>query len=403
MNVNIRNSDDYPPGVHERLLLAMEDPRIEELWQLPRERILSAEMQWPEELSVAGFELASVWGQAHVFGVPQDSSSPEADWLSVAESLAAGPAIARELESLLNAAAELEWAWTPFSYELGDDLVCGILERRHSLWGVCEAIKHGYQKDCALLAKSGGDIADFAQANRLLSAIEDKLQEIDSGLTGVAPQQILSTAAHLPLLHNYRRWLVEPFSSALPWWLDGRLEKVAKTTVEHVLTGFGRWPLSEATEAEVEDDQVLPFPVRDDRPAQETLVSKLQNYSIAASTAAAKRPVEKLTLIPPEESEIQFERATLHVQLKKSENMMLVVVSLYGRDLPERLDASFLYLFDIPLIRSDSGEYAEGSGEFPIAQFEAAETAIGSEKPFSVNGIFFDASPGTSASDKDGV
>lgn len=117
----------------------------------------------------------------------------------------------------------------------------------------------------------------------LMRQILDAFDRLDEAVQQDEQIKLLSIATELPLLDNWRKMLVEPYSDVLPWWLDGRLENAAekvRRAVENDMTFArpGHQPESRST---------LVLLAR----RNEEIEEQLSQLSLAASAGKVSGPV----------------------------------------------------------------------------------------------------------------
>ncbi|HVC98627.1 MAG TPA: hypothetical protein VND64_33480 [Pirellulales bacterium] len=111
-----------------------------------------------------------------------------------------------------------------------DQSICtDFLHKMMEFWAAFVVIDDEYQSHLC----EGGPLGEFsATMDRVLEgfqALDDLLQQ-DERL------RLLSVAAEIPLLENWRRMLAAPFNESPPWWLDGTLEAAAQATAREILS-----------------------------------------------------------------------------------------------------------------------------------------------------------------------
>lgn len=97
------------------------------------------------------------------------------------------------------------------------------------LWAIFNVVDDEYQRDISERQKLDSPFGVWM--HRLLNAfaaLDDELQRDEQ-------IRLLSVAAELPLLANWRKMLVVPYSDPLPWWLDGTLEAIAAQTAREII------------------------------------------------------------------------------------------------------------------------------------------------------------------------
>jgi len=215
--------------------MSFTDPLIDQLRSMPPDKTFGEASGWSRDLSWAAYNLGHWMGQAILFG---SLTKKDTAWYTFMCTTAAKPILMDEVQGLKETVLILAQCleprtedqnedWDSFEFE---DLRCGIIERRHALWGITVAIQQGLNRDKEELTD---DLAHEASRSGeiLLAELRVALDEIDSLCNEPDRLALLSVVAHLPLLDNYRSWLAEPFrSEKLPWWLDETLPWRAQST-----------------------------------------------------------------------------------------------------------------------------------------------------------------------------
>jgi hypothetical protein len=94
-----------------------------------------------------------------------------------------------------------------------------ILHSLMELWAMYIVVDDEYQR----CLSDSHDPSFKPWMHRLL----DAFSRLDAEVQRDEQIQLLSIAAELPLLDNWRKMLAEPYREYLPWWLDGTLEDAA--------------------------------------------------------------------------------------------------------------------------------------------------------------------------------
>lgn len=99
-----------------------------------------------------------------------------------------------------------------------EDAVCGFLFMRMDFWATCIAIGDAYQDSLLREPNADGTFRNaLAQAMEEVKALDAEMQK---------HLDILSNAVATEMLNNSRGMLADEYREALPWWLDGCLERV---------------------------------------------------------------------------------------------------------------------------------------------------------------------------------
>jgi hypothetical protein len=99
-----------------------------------------------------------------------------------------------------------------------DEHLFDMLEARMDLWAGSVAVAEGLE------AAQRDQPQGAADLEAIVQIMVEAIRKLD--LTLLRSQRLLSRIAATPLLENWRGMLAEPYRSQLPWWLDGRLEKI---------------------------------------------------------------------------------------------------------------------------------------------------------------------------------
>jgi hypothetical protein len=183
----------------------------------------------------AAYRLALTLGRCRLFGV---APGEELDGVLPPHlGLAAANELARILRGRAGDAAQLGERWDrAVDPAEADNLCAGLLGTRMEAWAVGIALDEA-QLDCA----EEGDTRAGALA-AAIDRVQDALDRFDADLEAQA--EVLATITATRLLDNWRAMLAAPHKDNLPWWLDGRLEEVARHSQEEsvrTLPGPGTW------------------------------------------------------------------------------------------------------------------------------------------------------------------
>lgn len=107
-----------------------------------------------------------------------------------------------------------------------DTLVCDLLHVRMDSWAVLVAVSESERAETKLPK------AQSQELNRSISSFVDTIKAFDVTLNHDA--DLLSIVVDTRLLDNWRTLLCEEYTQALPWWLDGTLERIADAPLERL-------------------------------------------------------------------------------------------------------------------------------------------------------------------------
>jgi hypothetical protein len=165
------------------------------------------------------YPCAVALGRSRLFGVELGDGLDST--LTVSQALRAAGQFARELDDAREDARTLPQTWERLDDpEERLDLACFLLERRMDAWAALVALDEAYE---AGLEEHDVAVPALRAALRQLAAA---LGEFDHALGAQA--SLLCQVAHTQLLDNWRAWLAPEFAQERPWWLDGRLERLAR-------------------------------------------------------------------------------------------------------------------------------------------------------------------------------
>jgi hypothetical protein len=225
----IENQNDFlddPRGCREDLRDALADPDLGKV---------GADGQADPDGARAAYRLALSLGYCRLFGVePGDELDGV---LPLPLALAAVAELTRLLQDRSAQAATLAERWDrTVDPAEADDLCAGLLNLRMEAWAA------GITLDEALLdgAQEGDPRGPVLAAG--IDRFHDALDRFDAALE--EQFEVLATIAHTHLLENWRVLLAPVYREALPWWLDGRLEAVARRLRDEAvrtLPNSGAW------------------------------------------------------------------------------------------------------------------------------------------------------------------
>jgi hypothetical protein len=171
------------------------------------------------------YQLAVALGRCRLFGV--EPGEGLLTTLPPHLALAAAAELTRLLGGWADLADRLEEAWLAAVDPAEADNLCGgLLAVRMNVWAADTAIDEAHQD---ALVKVDPRAAALGAA---IDRVQQARDVFDQKLT--AQMDILSTAAGTHLLENWRALLADLYKEDLPWWLDGRLEEVARRLEEEV-------------------------------------------------------------------------------------------------------------------------------------------------------------------------
>lgn len=197
------------------LLESLEDPALDEF---------DTNQAPSEKAKKAAYNVAVGLGKCRLFGikVPEDIDG----FLPANMAVAAAEVAAEETRRCAEWAKRLVEVFdNSLGYEAMDHC-CGVLESCMDVYAAMQAIMD------SLDAEWDGEL--FCAAHQLAMAIDER----DRILWEKDNLEILSIVVELPLLANWRSTLVEPWRTALPWWLDGTLEEIAEQIEQECRRSF---------------------------------------------------------------------------------------------------------------------------------------------------------------------
>ena len=98
-------------------------------------------------------------------------------------------------------------------------LACDLLRVRMHAWSIFVAI------DEAAVATARDQDPDTDDIERMIEVLVDAIQRFDVALR--RDEELLISALETRLIENWRSMLSDEYQMALPWWLDGTLERTA--------------------------------------------------------------------------------------------------------------------------------------------------------------------------------
>lgn len=354
-------------GFNQRLAMALDQLDEISIQSSPIGQINASMATLPEgRLAEACFEAGVAWGMAIMFGeIPPNANGR---WFSCMEATMAACVIVSELERLRDDASALrqnhhmfgdssdETESTDFERE---DFVCSLVESRHAFWALQVAITNG-------LARESTEVVQ-----NLLSQIEDKLAEIDRILLDHDVLHVFQEVIierNIPLIDNYRSWLVEPFASEkLPWWIDFHAT-------------FQRCCEQGAAEIQAVHEKNLAKSGKEDLKLLLNLKNETQPVFVAfrGNWKERFRGVSACAWFRFVASTSKVE---VRVQVRASEEAV---------ELPDRLNCSVMFIDELTLQTDGNKRRSHGQMEIKWEAFEATVHACGEDVALSLNDEFLD-------------
>jgi hypothetical protein len=197
-------------GYLEQLRDALADPLLDEFdGQSPS-----------DEAKQAAARLAVALGYCRLFGI---DAGEDDGTLPVPEARGAIESLLQQIRELREQVRTLPERWDDAADGFEAESMCAdILEQRMDLWAAMVAL--GEASLSALIDEDPGAEELSEGLERLMNAIFD----LDDEIKQQEVLLLLSTLTETELLENWRRNLVEPYASILPYWLDGTLEDAAE-------------------------------------------------------------------------------------------------------------------------------------------------------------------------------
>lgn len=197
-------------GYLEQLRDALADPLLDEFdGQSPS-----------DEAKQAAARLAVALGYCRLFGIDPGEDDGT---LPVPEARGAIESLLQQIHELREQVRTLPERWDDAADGFEAESMCAdILEQRMDLWAAMVAL--GEASLSALIDEDPGAEELSEGLERLMNAIFD----LDDEIKQQEVLLLLSTLTETELLENWRRNLVEPYASILPYWLDGTLEDAAE-------------------------------------------------------------------------------------------------------------------------------------------------------------------------------
>jgi len=195
-------------GYVEKLRDALASPHLAEFDTIPT-----------EQAKRAALKVAICLGYCRLFGLDPGEDDGV---LPVPEAAGAAEALQGLVVETMEMAKEYPERWDHAQCGQEElDLTTDLLQARMDIHAAQIAIAE---------ANLEAMVFDDPGADRLDSAwkrCEDSMIKLDELLQSPEVVELLSTITASHLLDNWRALLVEPYSLALPWWLDGTLEQTA--------------------------------------------------------------------------------------------------------------------------------------------------------------------------------
>lgn len=167
-----------------------------------------------------------------------DGSLPPATAISAAEILAG------VLQHAMQDAEDYVERWELCTSQEEMELqACDLLRTRMHVWATFVAIDEG------AVAAARDHHPDTDELERRVAELADSIQQFDTALRRDA--ELLTSALETRLIENWRSMLAEDYRRALPWWLDGTLERTA-SQIQQSMSVPG------AAAGTLADDETLP-------------------------------------------------------------------------------------------------------------------------------------------------
>jgi len=246
-------------GYLEQLRDALADPFLDEFdGQSPS-----------EEAKQAAARLAVALGYCRLFGI---DAGEDDGTLPVPESRGAIESLLGQIHDLREQIQTLPERWDDAADGFEAESLCAdVLEQRMDLWAAMVAL--GEASLSALIDEDPGAEELSEELETLMKAIFD----LDDVIKQREILLLLSTLTETELLENWRRNLVEPYASTLPYWLDGTLEDAAQY-------------LEREFEATVPRFKVVKPEVRASQRTREVFKNLPQPLAVAADAQALPNP-----------------------------------------------------------------------------------------------------------------
>lgn len=178
------------------------------------------------EAKEAAAQLAAALGFCRLFGLDLGEDDGT---LPAPEALGAAEAVFIWVANLKKMVDELPQRWDEAMDTIEAEGLCAdVLEGRMRIWAAEVALS-----EAALEAMRCADpLTDTL--NVKLDELASAVDELDRAIQNEEIMFLLSTLVGTALLENWRSMLVEPYSIALPYWLDGTLEEFDRRSEEIV-------------------------------------------------------------------------------------------------------------------------------------------------------------------------
>lgn len=195
-------------GYVEKLREALANPHLAEFDAVPL-----------DEAKKAALKVAICLGYCRLFGLDPGEDD---GILPVPEALGAVEALQIVVQQTMEMVSEYPRLWDSSTCEQeAIDLTTDLLQSRMDIHAAQIAIAEA-NLEAHVFEEPGADQLDSAWKR-----CEDYIVQLDELLQSSEVVELLSTITATHLLDNWRALLVEPYSLALPWWLDGTLEQTA--------------------------------------------------------------------------------------------------------------------------------------------------------------------------------
>jgi hypothetical protein len=235
-----------------------------------------------QESYAVAHHLAETLGYCRLFGVdvPVDVDGSLSASIATAACNRLRDQLTNEIESLDDFPAT--WEQTQSQIEL-EMLCCDILESRMDAWAVVIAVTEALR------------VADD-ESRELISGLElairsllDSVDRFDSSL--IRERELLCVATDTNLLDNWRNLVAEEYRLALPWWLDGTLERIADAPLERIdLSNLDMQKINVTDQLELASQPFHRFYIR----------SRKSAPALAANDRILRPEFDKISWIPSE-------------------------------------------------------------------------------------------------------
>lgn len=177
--------------------------------------------------SAESASFAMMWalllGRCRLFGVTLDGDLNRGLPADVAAQATAG--MIQVVQDVIVETQHMPQRWDVSQTQLEfDTLVGDLLHVRMDAWSVLVAVYEAERTETKLPAVQSQEL------NRKVSSLVDAIEAFDHTLNRYI--ELLSIVVDTRLLDNWRALLCEEYSLALPWWLDGTLERIAAMPLE---------------------------------------------------------------------------------------------------------------------------------------------------------------------------